>query len=76
MIHFYKLTEKEPDAEKPILIKLRGKYYKKGKYYVVAKESRRNRYTEYYGEEYSYWLPEDIEGWCDLSAIEENETWN
>jgi len=83
MIKFYTLEELEPTECVNILIKTKSKYLDRaGKarpfYYVVCPYKNTDNkwvFEEAAGELYACWREWEIEGWCSLTDIEENEIW-
>ena len=73
MMRFIPLTEKYPEPEELILIKLKEDKWTNVNYYVV-KYTRGYReffrFEEASGEQYSYWEDDEILGWMPLKELD------
>ena len=72
-MRFIPLTEKYPEPEELILIKLKENEWVNVNYYVVKYTCGYNdffRFEEAAGEEYSYWEDDEILGWMPLKELD------
>ena len=73
MMKFIPLTEKYPEPEELILIKLKENEWDNVNYYVVKYTRDQNeffRFEEASGEQYSYWEDDEILGWMPLKELD------
>ena len=73
MMKFIPLTEKYPEPEELILIKLKENEWNNVNYYVVKYTCGYNdffRFEEASGEQYSYWEDNEILGWMPLKELD------
>ena len=73
MMKFIPLTEKYPEPEELILIKLKENEWNNVNYYVVKYTSGLHeffRFEEASGEQYSYWEDDEILGWMPLKELD------
>ena len=73
MMRFIPFTEKYPEPEELILIKLKENEWDNVNYYVVKYTRDYNeffRFEEASGEQYSYWEDDEILGWMPLKELD------
>ena len=83
-MRFYTFEEKRPEKNEIILVKIKEEpkdfYDESIKYYIVKceynKYKKRFDYVEAMGEQYAFWIEEDLLGWCKLEDIEREEKWS
>ena len=72
-MRFIPLTEKYPEPEELILIKLKENEWNNVNYYVVKYTCGFHkffRFEEASGEQYSYWEDDEILGWMPLKELD------
>lgn len=73
MMIFIPLTKKYPEPEQLVLIKIKVREYDDVNYYVVRyTQGYHNdfRFKEASGEQYAYWLDDEILGWMPLEELD------
>ena len=73
MMRFIPLTEKYPEPEELILIKLKENEWDNVNYYVVKYTCGYRdffRFEEARGEQYTYWEDDEILGWMPLKELD------
>ena len=73
MMRFIPLTEKYPEPEELILIKLKENEWDNVNYYVVKYTCGYHEsflFEEASGEQYSYWEDDEILGWMPLKELD------
>lgn len=73
MMKFIPLTEKYPEPEELILIKLKENEWDNLNYYVVKYTCGYSdffRFEEASGEQYTYWEDDEILGWMPLKELD------
>lgn len=69
-LSFHRTSETLPEFDRPVVIKYKYSDDERCRYYICRltrfDELDPNsplKFEEFYGEQYSYWFPEEVEGW-------------